>query len=221
MYHGRYVQVRNGIYKAQTASPLPKAQADLEGSGKTTLLSIILGHHPRSFSLPATALTLFNKPRRLTPTPTLRAMIGHTSPEIYASFPRGMGLSALAAVGSGFEGVFSRRQLSTEQKERVLSMLEFFQDQLSTGRSGSNGSTKRDLALRLFAHYTPPQQALLLFLRAMVARCPLVILDEPAQGMDEAIWQRCCEFLEKEWKENPDQAVVVVSHYEDEVSGSW
>lgn len=132
-----------------------------------------------------------------------------------------MGLSALAAVGSGFEGVFSRRQLSSEQKKRVLSMLEFFYDQLSTGRSGSNGSTTRDLALRLFAHYTPPQQALLLFLRSMVARCPLVILDEPAQGMDEAIWQRCCEFLEKEWKENPEQAVIVVSHYEDEVSNHW
>jgi ABC-type molybdenum transport system ATPase subunit/photorepair protein PhrA len=154
------------------------------------LLSIILGHHPRSFSLPASALTLFDKPRRETPTPTLRKLIGHTSPEIYASFPRGMGLSALAAIGSGFEGVFSRRELSQTQKERILSMLD----------------------------YTPPQQALLLFLRAMVARCPLVILDEPAQGMDEAIWQRCCEFLEKEWKDNPAQAVIVVSHYEDEVS---
>jgi len=129
-----------------------------------------------------------------------------------------MGLSALAAIGSGFEGVFSRRELSSAQKERILSMLEYFQDLLATGRGGSSGATTRDLALRLFAHYTPPQQALLLFLRAMVARCPLVILDEPAQGMDEAIWQRCREFLEKEWEENPDQAVIVVSHYEDEVS---
>jgi ABC-type molybdenum transport system ATPase subunit/photorepair protein PhrA len=182
------------------------------------LLSIILGHHPRSFSLPASALTLFDKPRRETPTPTLRKLVGHTSPEIYASFPRGMGLSALAAIGSGFEGVFSRRELSQPQKERILSMLEYFQDLLATGRGGSNGPTTRDLALRLFAHYTPPQQALLLFLRAMVARCPLVILDEPAQGMDEAIWQRCCEFLEMEWNDNPEQAVIVVSHYEDEVS---
>jgi ABC-type molybdenum transport system ATPase subunit/photorepair protein PhrA len=53
----------------------------------------------------------------------------------------------------------------------------------------------------------------------MVARCPVVVLDEPAQGMDEALWQRCCEFMEKEWKEFPAQAVIVVSHYEDEVSG--
>jgi ABC-type molybdenum transport system ATPase subunit/photorepair protein PhrA len=100
-------------------------------------------------------------------------------------------------------------------------MLEYFQDLLATGRGGGgDGTTTRDLALRMFAHYTPPQQALLLFLRAMVARAPFVILDEPAQGMDEAIWQRCCEFLETEWNENPDQAVVVVSHYEDEVSAT-
>jgi ABC-type molybdenum transport system ATPase subunit/photorepair protein PhrA len=130
-----------------------------------------------------------------------------------------MGLSALAAIGSGYEGVFSRRDLSRTQKERILSMLDYFKDLLATGRSGAGSVyTTRDLALRLFAHYTPPQQALLLFLRAMVARCPLVVLDEPAQGMDEALWQRCREFMEKEWKEHPEQAVIVVSHYEDEVS---
>lgn len=194
----------------------------VSGSGKTTLLSLVLGHHPRSFSLPASSLTLFSKPRRLTPTPTLRTLIGHTSPEIYASFPRGMGLSALAAIGSGFEGVFSRRDLSQEQKDRVVVLLEYFKDLLVSGRSGTSPNagevTIRDLANRLFAHYTPPQQALLLFLRAIVARCPLVILDEPAQGMDEVIWQRCCELLEQEWRENPEQTVVVISHYEDEVS---
>lgn len=158
----------------------------------------------------------------MTPTPTLRTLIGHTSPEIYASFPRGMGLSALAAVGTGFEGVFSRRNLTQQQKDRIVKLLEYFKDLLASGRAGASSSTGqvtvRDLANRLFAHYTPPQQALLLFLRAIVARCPLVILDEPAQGMDEVIWQRCCELLEQEWREYPEQAVVVVSHYEDEVS---
>lgn len=130
-----------------------------------------------------------------------------------------MGLSALAAIGTGYEGVFSRRELSSAQKERILGLLDYFKDLLVGGRSGAgNASTTRELALKLFAHYTPPQQALLLFLRAMVARCPFVILDEPAQGMDEALWQRCREFMEKEWNEYPEQAVVLVSHYEDEVS---
>ena len=121
------------------------------------------------------------------------------------------------AVGSGFEGVFSRRGLSSDQKERVSEVLDFFVPHLSTPRSGLQSSEVKDIARRPFAHFTPPQQALLLFLRAIVNRPPLLILDEPSQGMDEVIWVRCREWLEKEWRGNPEQAVVVVSHYEDEV----
>ena len=145
-------------------------------------------------------------------------MIGHTSPEIYASFPRGMGLSAVEAVGSGFEGIFSRRQLSSEQKSRVVYLLEHFLPMLQSTRPGlAKDVTAGEIAKRQFAHFTPPQQALMLFLRAIVARPPLLILDEPSQGMDEAIWTRCRELLVREWEEMPDQAVIVVSHYDDEV----
>lgn len=190
----------------------------MTGSGKTTLLSLILGHHPRSFSLPASALTLFSKPRRETPSPTLRQLIGHTSPEIYAAFPRGMGLTAFQAIGTGYEGVFSRRSVEPEQKQRILDVIEFFRPFLFSTRPGQDASDVISIAKREFSHFTPPQQALLLFLRAIINRNPVLILDEPSQGMDEAIWERCKEFLKQEWKQNPDQAVIVVSHYDDEVS---
>ncbi|OXB35396.1 hypothetical protein LQV05_006206 [Cryptococcus neoformans] len=191
------------------------------GSGKTTLLSLILGHHPRSYSLPPSSLLLFSKPRRSIPSPTLRTLIGHTSPEIFSSFPRGMGLSALEAVGSGFEGVFSRRKLTSEQKERVKYLLEYFKDLLKpSSLSGKPAPdvTVQEVANRNFAHFTPPQQGLLLFLRAIVRKPKLLILDEPSQGMDEIIWERCKGLLEKEWEgEGKDMAIIVVSHYEDEV----
>ena len=145
-------------------------------------------------------------------------MIGHTSPEIFASFPRGMGLSAFQAIGTGFEGVFSRRQVTPEQKERILSLIEYFQPLLASQRQGKDiDDTVLGVAKRSFAHFTPPQQALLLFLRAVASRPKLLILDEPSQGIDEAIWERCKEFLRKEGKENPEQAIIVVSHYDDEV----
>ena len=190
------------------------------GSGKTTLLSILLGHHPRSFSLSPESLSLFAKPRRSIPTPTLRTMIGHTSPEIYASFPRGMGLTAAEAIGSGFEGIFSRRNLSSAQKGRVFSLLSHFKPHLGPMPANSllsESESLKSIANRLFAQFPPSQQALLLFLRAIVNRPPLLILDEPSQGMDEAIWTRCRQLLNHEWREKPEQAVVVVSHYEDEV----
>jgi len=199
----------------------PSGMVFTSGSGKTTLLSLILGHHPRSFSLPASSLTLFSKPRRSIPSPVLRTKIGHTSPEIYASFPRGMSLTAYQAIGTGFEGVFSRRSVTPEQKERILSLIDYFLPLLAPARPGV-GSAKLGgdviaVAKRDFAHFTPPQQALLLFLRAIVSRPPLLILDEPSQGMDEVIWDKCKELLKKEWAEKPEQAVIVVSHYDDEV----
>ena len=197
------------------------------GSGKTTLLSLILGHHPRSFSLPPDALRLFDKPRRSIPLTSLRKMIGHTSPEIFAAFPRGMGLSAAQAVGSGYEGIFSRRTLDEEQKKRILALLGFVKDHLTPARSPHTASSHditinseaylRAIANKPFAHFTPPQQALLLFLRALVGKPRLVILDEPSQGVDEAMWARCVELLRKEWAARPDMCTIVVSHYEDEV----
>lgn len=214
---------RNGILLGPTVSLFNHGQrlTNFKGSGKTTLLSLILGHHPRSYSLPPSSLLLFSKPRRSIPSPTLRTLIGHTSPEIYASFPRGMGLTALEAVGSGFEGVFSRRKLTQEQKERVKYLLEYFKDLLKpssvSGRPTSD-VTVQEIASRNFAHFTPSQQGLLLFLRAIVRKPKLLILDEPSQGMDEVIWERCRRLLEKEWEcEGKDMAVIVVSHYEDEV----
>lgn len=188
------------------------------GSGKTTLLSVLLGHHPQSYALPAGALALFGRPRRALATTVLRRRVGHASPEIFAAFPRSMGLSAYDAVGTGFEGVFSRRALAPEQRARVLQLLERFAPALRAPRDPPHLGT-RDLARRDFAHFAPPQQALLLFLRAVVARPPLLVLDEPAQGMDEQVWASCCALLRDEWRttDGARQAVVVVTHYDDEV----
>lgn len=135
-----------------------------------------------------------------------------------------MGLSAGEVVGTGYEGVFARRRMSDDQRVRIMRLLDPFKDLLAVKQR--NGAAASDTTVEKiyntdFSHFPPSQQALLLFLRAIVARPPLLILDEASQGMDEESWARCRTLLEAEWAEmrgNEPQAVVVVSHWEEEVS---
>ena len=197
------------------------------GSGKTTILALLLGHHPRSYSMPADNLKIFSQPRREIPTPYLKRWIGHTSPEIFAAFPRNMRLTAGEAIGSGYEGVFSRREFTPDQVKRIKSLLRPFEEQLGTpsrasGRQASHTRTDVDSIYNAeFSHFPASQQAILLFLRSVVARPRLLVLDEFSQTIDEQAWEVCKTILENEWKEmksdGVDQAVVVVSHYESEV----
>lgn len=137
-----------------------------------------------------------------------------------------MGLSAGEVVGTGYEGVFARRKMTEEQRERVMQLLEPFRDLLVVrSRARPNEPTTIDTERIFetdFSHFPPSQQALLLFLRAIVARPALLILDEASQGMDEESWARCRALLEREWDEmvrgKAPQAVVVVSHWEEEVN---
>jgi ABC-type multidrug transport system ATPase subunit len=136
-----------------------------------------------------------------------------------------MGLSAGEVIGTGYEGVFARRKMTTEQRGRIMQLLEPFKDLLAvrsrTKTAEENVDTERIYETD-FSHFPPSQQALLLFLRAIVARPALLILDEASQGMDEESWARCRALLEKEWEEitqgQGEQAVVVVSHWEEEAS---
>ncbi|WWC72044.1 uncharacterized protein I206_106004 [Kwoniella pini CBS 10737] len=193
------------------------------GSGKTTLLSLILGHHPRSYSIPSESLTLFNKARREISTVELKSMIGHTSPEIFIAFPRNMGLSAYQTIGSGFKGIFTRSQLNENQKERILNLLNQVKDllqpttNLKVNKEEEEGMKLKEIALKEFSHFTHSQQNLLLFLRSIIGKPNLLILDEPSQGVDEIIWERCKLILKNEWKNNPKMSTIVVSHYQDEV----
>lgn len=132
-------------------------------------------------------------------------------------------MSAGEVIGTGYEGVFARRRMSDEQRARIMQLLEPFRDLLNVKqRNGTSATDVEQIYETDFSHFPASQQALVLFLRAIVARPPLLILDEASQGMDEESWARCRALLEAEWaemaREERDQAVVVVSHWEEEVS---
>ncbi|BGP12833.1 hypothetical protein JCM10213_008095 [Rhodosporidiobolus nylandii] len=178
------------------------------GSGKSTLLALVLGDHPRSFT---EDVNLFGKPRDKQATATLQQHIGHVSPEIFNAFPRKFGpdaLTAYEAIVTGFDSVFSYRKATPAQADSISSLLASLNHPLLTPSFLS----------RLFADLTPGEQSLILLLRALVKRPPLLVLDEPFSGMDKATVEVVRRFIDTQLE--PHQAVILISHFEEELPDS-
>ncbi|BGP36806.1 hypothetical protein JCM10449v2_000708 [Rhodotorula kratochvilovae] len=178
------------------------------GSGKSTLLAMVLGDHPRSFT---EDVTLFDKPRYRQATATLQQNIGHVSPEIFNAFPRKYGpgaLTAYEAIVTGFESVYSYRRASPSQATAISALLSALAHPLLTPA----------FLERPFAALTAGEQSLILLLRALVKRPPLLVLDEPFAGMDKLTVERVQRFLDEELDER--QAVIMITHFEEEVPAS-
>ncbi|CAE6473154.1 unnamed protein product [Rhizoctonia solani] len=174
------------------------------GSGKTTLLAMITGDHPQSYSQPASSLRLFSKPRRSIPTTTLQRRIGLVSPEQYNAFPRRLpGLSVRDAVGTGFDSTYAFRPRTKEEEARIDDLVNAFG--FGVGKNGD----------KEFTLLGAGEQALVLLMRALVSKAPLLILDEPFAGMDDAMVMRAKRYLSEELA--PHQAVILVTHWAEEV----
>ncbi|ORY75617.1 P-loop containing nucleoside triphosphate hydrolase protein [Leucosporidium creatinivorum] len=178
------------------------------GSGKSTLLSVILGDHPRSYT---EDVTMFGKPRYKQATATIQANIGHVSPEINNAFPRKFGpggLTAQEAILTGFDSIFCYRRPTPQQLTSLSTLLTSFSYPLLTPTFLSQP----------FAALTPGEQSLILLLRALVKRPPLLVLDECFSGMSKEMVDKVKRYLDEGLEES--QSVVVISHFEEEVPES-
>ncbi|KAG8687706.1 hypothetical protein FRC08_011843 [Ceratobasidium sp. 394] len=174
------------------------------GSGKTTLLAMITGDHPQSYSQPASSLRLFSKPRRSLATTTLQRQIGLVSPELFSAFPRRLpGLTVRDAIATGFDATFAFRRRTEEEDARLDEITREFGFGL-----GKEGDME-------FALLDAGEQALVLLMRALVAKAPLLILDEPFAGMDDKMIETAKQYLLE--RLDPHQAVVLVTHWKEEV----
>lgn len=177
------------------------------GSGKTTLLSLLTGDNPKSFSQD---ITLFGRRRGTGETIfDIQAKIGHVSPELHYHFPAHR--TAKDAILSGFGGTFAPpEKLSEKEVKQYDDLVQFFEEVFPEKLRGER-----------FRELSASHQRLVLLLRAFVKRPPLLILDEPYQGMDEAAIKRAREYLQIEI--NNKQAVVMVTHFvgEEAAGGRW
>lgn len=139
------------------------------GSGKSTLLSILTADHPQRF---ANDYDLFDQKRggKGASIWDIKQKIGHVSPELHLYFP--VEITVFKAIASGFydaTGVYFKK-LDEEKITQVERLAELL------------GVTH--VMQRPMQKLSKGEQRLVLLARALVKNPPLLILDEPCQGLD-------------------------------------
>ncbi len=162
------------------------------GAGKTTLLALACGDHPQAFS---NDVTLFGKRRGSGETIwDVKRNIGFVSPEFHLYFREP--LTAFEAAATAFGDSLLYRPPTPEQADAIRALFAAF------------GCA--DLLPRKFARLSVGQQRLVLLVRAVVKEPPLLILDEPFQGLDGPTADRIRDWLDATLR--PDQTLVFVTH---------
>lgn len=171
------------------------------GSGKSTLLSIITADNPQRF---ANDYDLFDQKRGGAGASIwdIKQKIGHVSPELHLYFPRNT--SVFKTIASGFfdaTGVFFKK-LTETQIERVHEVAELLH--------------VHELIEKDFSQLSKGQQRMVLLARALVKNPPLLILDEPCQGLDsdaidyfKSVVNAICD--------TDQRTLIYVSHYPNEI----
>ncbi len=169
------------------------------GSGKSTLLSLITADNPQAY---ANEIYLFDRRRGSGESIwDIKKQIGFVSPELHLFFDQGN--SCFDVIGSGlFDTIGLFRQLNTTQQQQVQTWLEIVGLQA--------------LRERALFRLSLGQQRMVLLARALVKNPPLLILDEPCQGLDagqagffKQLIDGLCVYF--------GTTLIYVSHYENDI----
>jgi len=169
------------------------------GSGKSTLLSLVNGDNPQAF---ANEIYLFDRKKGSGESIwDIKHKIGYVSPELHHYFEQG--ISCFNVVASGlFDTIGLFRQISASQRKTVEGWMELLKIQ--------------SFSQRLFSRLSNGEQRRVLLARALVKNPPLLILDEPCQGLDDTVSagfisliNDICVQLQK--------TMIYVTHYESEI----
>ncbi|MDR0793172.1 MAG: ATP-binding cassette domain-containing protein [Chitinophagaceae bacterium] len=169
------------------------------GAGKSTLMSVIAADNPQAYS---NEIYLFDK-RRGTGESIwdVKKNIGFVSPELYAFFDRS--ITCFDTVASGyFDTMGLYKKLSKEQIEHIHNWMKALQ--------------VAGLAQKRLADVSSGMQRLFLLIRAFIKNPPLLIFDEPCQGLDEFQTESFINLVDDICRQT-DVTMIYISHYENEV----
>ena len=171
------------------------------GAGKSTLLSLISGDNLQAY---ANQIYLFGK-RRGTGESVwdIKQRIGLVSPEFQVRYCEAV--SVLKVVLSGFFDTIGYYQIASEtQKKTALNWLKFLEI--------------NELAEQDYTRLSYGQQRLILIARAMVKSPPLLILDEPCQGLDSTNRNRVLELIDHIGLNSATQIIYVTHSATDQLN---
>jgi molybdate transport system ATP-binding protein len=166
------------------------------GCGKSTLLSLVTGDNPQSY---CNDITLFGIKRGSGESIwDIKKHIGYVSPAFHLDYR--ISSPVINVILSGY---FDSVGLYEQPGDEKISLARQWLSLL--GLSAYENASFRSLSFG--------QQRLLLIVRALVKQPPLLILDEPLQGLDglgRELVRRFAEFL----MQNGETQILFVSHHE-------
>lgn len=169
------------------------------GSGKSTLLSLVNGDNPQAF---ANDIVLFDRKKGSGETIwDIKKKIGYVSPELHHYFESGSNCYEVVA-----SGLFDTIGLFRQPDRRQVQLVDAWMETL-----GLAGFKKR-----LFKQLSNGEQRLVLLARALVKNPPMLILDEPCQGLDSETAGRFVKLVDAICVQL-NKTLVYVSHYDAEI----
>jgi len=170
------------------------------GSGKTCLLGLVTGDHPQCY---VNDLRIFGRKRGQGETIwQLKAHMGFVSTSLHWDYRLSVGVRNV--IVSGFYDSIGLYQKATDRQLEIADawlMLLGLQDKATVS----------------FSKLSYGEQRVLLIARAMVKHPPLLLLDEPCLGLDDANRQLVLALTERICDEGNTTLVYVTHHQEDTI----
>lgn len=170
------------------------------GSGKSTLLGMIAADHPKVY---ANKVFLFDKQRgRQDSIWDIKKNIGFISSEMHTYFNYDVNREAKQIILDGlFTSIYSRPPITDLQNECLSALFNYFEI--------------NHLKDRTFSSLSTGEQRLVLILRALIKNPPLLLFDEPFQGLDNITISRFKLLLNAVLTDG--HALIFITHYKHEV----
>ena len=169
------------------------------GAGKSTLLSLINADNPQAY---ANEIYLFDKRRgRGESIWDIKRKIGYVSPELHLFFDSSNTVFNVVASGL-FDTIGLFRVVNEEQTTTIIKWMKLLQvDHFSN---------------QLLKNLSLGKQRLVLLARALVKDPPLLLLDEPSQGLDEEQAELLKNLIEQIC-EHANKTLIYVTHLKEEI----